>query len=87
MATAIIRHVQLMRAVPDFSPIPKVHMAYHLVRRMLYLGSPRVYATWEDEATNKVLKASCGGASQLTFETTVLSRMGCVLNPQERAIR
>lgn len=81
MSTAIIRYIQLMNSIPRFSPIPKVHLAFHLVRRLVFLGAPKSYATWKDDAENKVLKGTCRGASQLTFEATVLSRMAFVLNP------
>jgi hypothetical protein len=44
-----------------------------------YHGNPKLYATWLDEALNKVLKASCRQTSQSTFERSVLFRMRYML--------
>ena len=72
---SILRYGTLMKAAPDFQFIPKVHLAFHLVHQMAFLGNAKTYATWVDEAFNKNLKASCRNASQLNWEPTVLTRM------------
>lgn len=80
MVSAVLYYHQHMTGYEGYSPIPKMHLACHLVRRVDYLGNPRLYATWADESANKTLKLSCRGASQITFEKTVLSRMHVVLD-------
>ena len=55
--------------------IPKRHLMLQLLKRMGYLGNPRLYANWYDEALNKVLKAFCRTRSQATFESFLLLRM------------
>jgi hypothetical protein len=67
------RHMILMAVFDIF--VPKHHMVYHLLSNMSYHGNPKEYDTWLSEALNKVLKGACRGASQATFEQTVLVRM------------
>ena len=54
---------------------PKHHIVFHLMAKIPLLGNHQLYATWLDEALNKVLKTSCRNASQAVFERTVLLRM------------
>jgi hypothetical protein len=58
---------------------PKHHKVFHLLRNIGYQGNVRLYATWFDEALNKMLKAACRFTSQATFDRTVLVRMRSVL--------
>lgn len=75
MVSSITRYANLMVNYPGFSATPKLHLAFHMVRRTRCLGNPQVYATWKDEADNKRLKAVCRNVPQLLFEKTVLVRM------------
>jgi hypothetical protein len=59
--------------------IPKHHIVFHLLRNIGYHGSVRLYATWFDEALNKMLKAACRFTSQATFDRSVLVRMRSIL--------
>jgi hypothetical protein len=70
---AYMEHVSLMKAEDTFAP--KHHLFVHLLCKKEEMGSPKFFSTWEDEAWNKKLKASCRFVSQATFENTVLTRM------------
>jgi hypothetical protein len=58
---------------------PKHHIIWHLLLNTGHQGNPAYYATWFDEALNKVLKQSCRQTSQLNFEASVLMRMREIL--------
>jgi hypothetical protein len=73
-------HIACME--PEDAYTPKHHILFHLLYRSDYLGNPRHYASWQSEAKNKLLKASCRNVSQATFEATVLFRMKSVLAKQ-----
>jgi hypothetical protein len=73
-------HMACMEA--DDAYTPKHHILFHLLYRSDWLGNPRFYASWQSEAKNKLLKASCRNVSQATFEATVLFRMKSVLAKQ-----
>jgi hypothetical protein len=64
-----------LRMTDEDSEVPKRHMMLHLLKRLGFFGNPRSYATWRDEALNKMLKASCQSVSQATFEQSVLGNM------------
>ena len=57
---------------------------FHLIHPVLYQGSPSLYATWKDEALNKMLKAACRQLSQQTFESSVLLHMSFLLTQESR---
>ena len=61
--------------------VPKRHEMLHLLRGMKFLGNPRFYSNWKDEALNSLLKQCCRGLSQYTFEATVLTAMAKLNNP------
>ena len=65
-------------------PIPKRHLFLHLLRRLWWFGNPRYYATWHDEALNKLLKSCCRQVSQITFEKTVVENVQRILDLQKR---
>ena len=67
--------------------IPKKHLSAHLVHNVAFLGNPRYYANWIDEALNKLLKACCRGVSQATFESSVLSAMQLALMAKDKEKR
>ena len=70
--------------------VPKKHLFGHLVFDLDHKGNPRYYATWKDEALNKLFKNCCREVSQLTFEKTVLSSIRELLVvdcPRERCER
>ena len=71
---------------PEDSYIPKHHILFHLLFRAHHLGNPKYYASWQSEAFNKVLKSSCRGVSQATFDATILFRMRHVLASQKRPL-
>ena len=66
---------EFLRTTEADSEVPKRHMFMHLLKRLDFSGNPRSYATWRDEALNKMLKASCQSVSQATFEQSVLGNM------------
>ena len=77
-----------LRLTDADSEVPKRHMILHLLKRLNFFGNPRSYATWRDEALNKILKAACQGVSQATFEQSVLGNMSQLLAaPHERVGR
>ena len=67
------QHVALIQPFDQY--VPKHHAFYHLLRNSAWQGNPTLYANWEDEALNKVLKGCCRNISQLRFEDNVLLRM------------
>ena len=71
------QHMALMQPFDEF--VPKHHIVYHLLLKMVVHGNPKETATWKDEALNKLLKSCCKNASQATFEPTVLVRMAELL--------
>jgi hypothetical protein len=73
VSSAYNLHVALM--LPFDCYIPKHHAMFHSVLRSGFLGNPKSYDTWHDEALNKLLKASCKYVSQAVFEEAVLVRM------------
>ena len=54
---------------------PKRHLSVHLLRELECNGCPRFYATWFDEALNKLLKGCCRNLSQNRFEAAILPAM------------
>jgi hypothetical protein len=66
-------HMELMRPFDAF--IPKHHVIFHPLLETMDKGNPWYYGSWLDESLNKILKAACKNASQMTFEETVLSKM------------
>jgi len=77
-----MEHVRLM--APEDSFIPKHHLFVHLLSKIGELGNPRMFATWEDEACNRQLKACARNVSQATFESTMITRMQEVLRGERR---
>ena len=71
------RHMLLMEPFEEL--VPKHHVIYHLLFKAAFLGNPRAYATWTDEALNKLLKMACRQTSQSTFDQAVLCRMSELL--------
>jgi hypothetical protein len=65
--------------VPWESWTPKHHVVYHMLLNTGFHGNPELYANWEDEALNKMLKACCRYVSQLRFEESCLLRMRSLL--------
>ena len=51
---------------------PKDHMLIELASRLSFLGSPKLYGCWHDEALNKLLKAVAGGAHPMVHERRIL---------------
>jgi hypothetical protein len=56
----------------DAVAIPKRHLMNLLFEKLAWLGSPKIYAIWFDEALNSALKAVCRNISQQTFEQSLL---------------
>ena len=65
--------------------VPKFRIVFHLIFDISLFGNPSLYATWYDEALNKLLKATCRQTSQSTFERAVLLRMRELLSKLKRA--
>jgi hypothetical protein len=63
---------------------PKFHIVFHLIFDISFFGNPSLYATWYDEALNKLLKSTCRQTSQSTFERSVLIRMRELLSKLKR---
>ena len=61
---------------------PKRHLTIHLLRELDYNGCPRFYATWLDEALNKLLKGCCRNLSQNRFDAAILPAMRHLLVKQ-----
>ena len=74
------QHLSLTNDIAELH-IPKRHAALHLLGRMAYMGSPRMYANWFDESLNRTLKLACRTTSQVTFEESVLLRMAFLTSP------
>ena len=72
------RFVALTDNIPELKT-PKRHTVFHMCHRAGFQGNPKVYANWEDESANRVLKAACRTLSQATFEETVLMSMPTIL--------
>ena len=70
---AYVEHVALMAPFDVYTP--KHHLLFHLVHGSSFHGNPRVYANWEDESLNRLLKATCRNVSQVSFDASVLARM------------
>ena len=51
---------------------PKDHMLIELAARMSFLGSPKLYGCWHDEALNKLLKEVAGGAHTMVHDRRLL---------------
>ena len=66
-------HIAMMQPWEAF--VPKHHVTFHLLLNSAEQGHPEMYAHWEDEALNKMLKACCCYISQVTFEGSCLLRM------------
>jgi hypothetical protein len=67
------RHMILMAQFEIYTP--KHHLMFHLCIRAREHGNPWLYHTFLDESLNKQLKAVCRNVHQMTFESTVLSKM------------
>ena len=61
--------------IADDMLIPKGHVCIYLLKDILQLGSPSLYANWYDEALNKMLKDFLRTCSQATIEPFLLLRM------------
>jgi hypothetical protein len=72
------KFLSLTQAYEDLHT-PKRHIMTHLLEQVGFLGNPRVYANWQDESLNRLLKSACRNLSQQTFETCVLPRMAVLL--------
>ena len=70
-------HVALVQPFDQYTP--KVHLLYHMLACIRFMGNPRVYANWIDEDLNKSLKQACRNCSQLAFERTLLLRFKILL--------
>jgi hypothetical protein len=68
------RHLALTEDL-EATHIPKRHVIFHLMEQLEFLGNPRFYNVWYDEAVNKLLKDACREISQATFEHSLLVRM------------
>jgi len=79
-----IKHMALI--APFQCYIPKRHLTYHLLANIHYFGNPVKYATWRDEALNKVLKKACKNSSVFKFDSTVLLRMRDLLEMEPDAM-
>ena len=66
-------HIQIMRPWECF--VPKHHVIFHPLQQTMEKGNPWFYSSWYDEGLNKNLKGTCRNASQLTFESTLLTKM------------
>ena len=63
---------------------PKRHLLWHLLDELDFLGNPSLYATWQDEALNKVLKKTTREVSQVTFEQSCLQNMAQLLQKDSK---
>jgi hypothetical protein len=63
---------------------PKRHLLWHLLGDLDYFGHPGLYATWYDEALNKLLKGTTREISQTTFEQSCLHGMQQLLERESR---
>ena len=52
---AFKRYLVLSAPWPELD-FPKAHLMLHVFQRAPFLGNPWAYATWYDEALNKLLK-------------------------------
>ena len=66
-------HIELMRPYDCY--LPKHHLMIHPMHATPWKGNPWYHSSWLDESLNKVLKATCRHASQIRFETTILTKM------------
>ena len=78
-------HMELMRPFDLF--IPKHHVILHMLAETTSKGNPRHYSSWLDESLNKLLKACCRNASQITFEAVVLSKVSELLKEEPTVVR
>ena len=62
---------------------PKLHLMAHMVFELEFLGNPKFYANWHDEALNKLLKKCCRGIAHATFDESVLSSMQLALKENQ----
>ena len=76
------RFLTLTRDLDELE-IPKKHLSMHLVQETSWHGNPRFYATWRDEALNKLLKSTCKFVSQMTFDVSVFSSMRRLLSEEK----
>ena len=70
-----LTHTSAIEAYRDHFFQPKRHLTLHLLRELDYNGCPKYYATWFDEALNKLLKGCCRNLSQNRFEAALLPAM------------
>ena len=49
-------------------------MLIELASRMSFLGSPKLYGCWQDEALNRLLKEVAGGAHPMVHERRILAQ-------------
>ena len=76
------RFILMTDGIPDYATEcfqPKRHLMAHLLREQGFFGCPVKYATWLDEALNKLLKGATRNVSQLSFDNTVLPGMRYLL--------
>ena len=79
---AFNRFISMTDGIPDYADDcyqPKRHLMAHMLREQSFFGCPVKYATWFDEALNKLLKGCTRNLSQSTFESTVLPAMRYLL--------
>ena len=76
------RFIAVTAEIPEFHECfkPKRHLAFHMLRDLVYFGSPKAYANWLNESLNKMLKGCCRNVSQQRFEETVLAGMRHLLH-------
>ena len=63
---------------------PKRHLLWHLLADLDCCGNPSFYATWQDEALNKLLKKTTREVSQTTFEQVTLQNMAQLLEKDSK---
>jgi hypothetical protein len=81
----MLLHMELMRPFDVF--LPKHHIILHALAEANEKGNPWFYGSWLDESLNKLLKGCCRGASQLTFEETVLAKVSELLKEEPTSVR
>ena len=71
MLACILRHNKLFHLAGG-GLMPKHHAMIHMIQRSQYLGNPKTYHTYHDEAINGLIKRIAASARRNTFCFTVI---------------
>ena len=66
---------------------PKLHLLLHITAMVSRRGNPRTYATWGNEADNKVMRQVLRNVHQRSFEGVGLGKLRALIRHKRSAVK